>query len=288
METAIGVFSARESAAEAVRQLLQAGVPEDSIVFLTRAESDAKQTGKLVGATVGGLVGMVTGMSAGVTAASLLIPGVGPIFALGFGAAALLGLTGVGAGAALGKVTVEDESARPTPAAKCSEDAEFFRDVLRGGRSLVVVSTESQQIARTASEILDRTGMAIQGHVPVPMTTSTRQVGDVTIVDVSGRITVGEGNLVLREAVSNLIQAGTRKILLNLREVGYVDSSGLGELIKTYTSVRNQGGQLKLVNISKRVNDLLQMTRLQTVFDIQPDEASAIQSFGPSASQAIA
>ena len=76
---------------------------------------------------------------------------------------------------------------------------------------------------------------------------------------------------------------GHKKILLNLHEVGYIDSSGLGELVKTYTSVRNQGGELKLVSLSKRVHDLLQMTRLAAVFDIQADEASAIHSFGVTA-----
>jgi len=289
METAIGVFSLRERAAEAVQQLLQANVPEESIVFLTRSETEAGKGGKQSGAIVGGFMGMATGMSAGVAAATFLLPGVGPVFALGFGAAGLLGLTGAGAGAALGKAVAEASgTVQPTPDEKCSEDVEFFREVLREGRSLVVARTESKQTARTASEILDRMGIAIQGHVPVPMKTSTRQVEDVVIVDVSGRITVGEGNVVLRELIRNLMETGTRKILLNLREVAYIDSSGLGELVKIYTSLRNQGGQLKLVNISKRVHDLLLMTRLYLVFDIQPDQASAIRSFSSSsASQAV-
>jgi anti-sigma B factor antagonist len=290
METAIGVFSSRERAGDAVQQLLQANVPEDSIVFLTRCETEAERTGKHFGATIGGFVGMATGMSAGITAATLLLPGVGPVFALGFGAAALLGLTGVGAGAAVGKAVAEHTATiQPTPDQTCAEDVAFFREVLRDGRSLVIVRTESRQTARAASEILDRMCLAIQGRVPVPMKTSTHQVADVVIVDVSGRITVGEGNVALREIVRNLIESGNKKIILNLHEVGYVDSSGLGELVKTYTSVRNQGGQLKLVAISKRVHDLLLMTGLYMVFDIQPDQASAIQSFsGPSASQAVA
>jgi anti-sigma B factor antagonist len=83
----------------------------------------------------------------------------------------------------------------------------------------------------------------------------------------------------LREIVRELVEKGNNKILLNLHDVGYVDSSGVGELVKTYTTVRNQGGQLKLLNPSKRVSDLLQMTRLASVFDIQADEASAVQSF---------
>ena len=112
---------------------------------------------------------------------------------------------------------------------------------------------------------------------------------DVAIVDVSGRITLGEGNIMLREIVRELVEKGNNKILLNLHDVGYVDSSGVGELVKTYTSVRNQGGQLKLLNPSKRVSDLLQVTRLASVFDIQADEASAIQSFTrPEGSRAVA
>ena len=84
----------------------------------------------------------------------------------------------------------------------------------------------------------------------------------------------------LREIVRELADKGNRKIVLNLGEVFYVDSSGVGELVKTHTTVRNQGGQLRLVNLSKRVNDLLQMTRLSAVFDIERDEASAIKSLG--------
>ena len=83
----------------------------------------------------------------------------------------------------------------------------------------------------------------------------------------------------LREAIQGLLAKGGKKILLNLHEVGYVDSSGIGELVKSYTTIRNQGGQIKLVNPSQRLHDLLQMTRLSAVFDIHSDEASAIQSF---------
>jgi hypothetical protein len=99
VETAIGVFSSRDHAEEAVKELQERGVPEQSIVYLTRSESEAKTIAKEFGATVGGFVGGAAGMSAGVVAATLLLPGIGPVFALGFGAAALLGLAGVGAGA---------------------------------------------------------------------------------------------------------------------------------------------------------------------------------------------
>jgi anti-sigma B factor antagonist len=108
---------------------------------------------------------------------------------------------------------------------------------------------------------------------------STRQVGDVAVIDVSGRITLGEGSSNLREGIRELLSRGQRKILLNLGEVSYIDSSGIGELVWGYTSVANQGGQLKLLNLTKRVKDLLQITRLYTVFDIYDDEAEAVRSF---------
>ncbi len=281
METSIGVFSSRESAENAVSELLSKKVPQDSLIFLTRSETEAKTVGKELGITVGGFMGVGTGMSAGVAAATLLaVPGIGQVFALGFGAAALLGLLGAGVGSAIGKGMGEDKrSPQPNTDEKSSDDAAFFREVLKEGRSLIVVRTESQEIAKVACEILDRSGMGIKGRTPVKMETATRQVGGVAIVDITGRITLGEGNVMLRDIVRELVENGSHKILLNLHEVGYVDSSGVGELVKTYTTVRNQGGQLKLLNPSKRVSDLLEMTKLSSVFDIQADEASAIQSF---------
>ena len=111
------------------------------------------------------------------------------------------------------------------------------------------------------------------------MKTSSRKVDGVTIVDLSGRITLGEGSVVLRDTVKDLSSKGDKKILLNLGDVTYIDSSGIGELVSAYTSVRNAGGELKLLNLTKKVHDLLQITKLYTVFDISDDEASAIASF---------
>ncbi len=289
METAIGVFASRDRAEEAVKELMQR-VPEDSIVFLTRSETEAKTVGKEFGTFVGGFAGGAAGMSAGVVAATLLVPGLGAVFALGFGAATLLGLAGAGTGAALGKAVAHDAQApQPTPDEKCSEDAAFFREVLKEGRSLIVVRTESREIATSACGVLDRLGLGMQNRTPFKMQTNTRHIGDVAVLDISGRITLGEGNVMLREIVRELADKGNKKIVLNLGEVQYIDSSGVGELVKTHTTVRNQGGQLRLVNLNKRVNDLLQMTRLSAVFDIERDEASAIRSLGGDpASQAVA
>jgi anti-sigma B factor antagonist len=111
------------------------------------------------------------------------------------------------------------------------------------------------------------------------MTLTTREVGGVTIVDLSGKITLGEGGVTLRDEVRKLVAAGQKKIVLNLADVNYIDSSGLGELVSAYTAVKNAGGELKLLNLTSKVRDLLVITKLVTVFDVKDDEASAVSSF---------
>jgi anti-sigma B factor antagonist len=111
------------------------------------------------------------------------------------------------------------------------------------------------------------------------MTLATRNVSGVTIVDLSGKITLGEGGVTLREEVRKLLADGSKKIVLNLGEVNYIDSSGLGELVSAYTAVKNAGGELKLLNLTSKVRDLLVITKLVTVFDVKDDEASAVSSF---------
>jgi anti-sigma B factor antagonist len=104
-------------------------------------------------------------------------------------------------------------------------------------------------------------------------------VGNVTVVDVAGRITLGEGSSALRETLRDLVAKNQNKILLNLADVSYIDSSGIGELVSGYTTVTNTGGSLKLLNLNKRVKDLLQITKLYTVFEVHEDEAAAIRSY---------
>ena len=112
------------------------------------------------------------------------------------------------------------------------------------------------------------------------MKATIRKVDSVIVVDLSGRITLGEGCTQLRELVRDQLSKGNKSILLNLADVSYIDSSGIGELVSAYTAVANQGGQLKLLKLTKKVHDLLQITKLYTVFDIRDDEAKAISSFG--------
>lgn len=280
MYTAIGVFSTRESAEAAFKKLLEYHVPWQEIVYLCRSASQDELERKKRGATIGGLTGIATGMTAGVGAAMLLfVPGIGQVIAIGAGAAALLGVAGSRAGAAMGKAANGYDEIEPTPYEKCAEDVEFFHSVLMEGHSLIVVRSESQEVANVANGVLSRLGIHPQQRTPVKMQLAKRQVADIVIVDVAGRIVFGEESTSLRQLVREVLESGNRKILFNLHEVSYMDSSGLGELVKSYTTVRGQGGQMKLVAVSEPVYELLHLTKLHLVLDIQPDEASAIESF---------
>jgi len=106
-----------------------------------------------------------------------------------------------------------------------------------------------------------------------------RQAGDVTILDMKGAVRIGEGSITLRDAIRGLADEGKKKIILNLAGVNYVDSSGIGELIANYTTVSRQGGQLKLLNLTDRIQNLLVITKLLTVFDAYEDESEALKSF---------
>ncbi|MDD5542082.1 MAG: STAS domain-containing protein [Acidobacteriia bacterium] len=111
------------------------------------------------------------------------------------------------------------------------------------------------------------------------MQLKTRKIGEVNVVDINGKITLGEGNIILRDTIRNLLSRGEKKILLNLGDVTYIDSSGIGELVSSFTTTTNQGGQLKLLNLTKKVQDLLQITKLLTVFEVFTNEGQAVSSF---------
>jgi len=110
-----------------------------------------------------------------------------------------------------------------------------------------------------------------------------RTIGDVVVLDVKGRVQLGEGDELLRDKVNSLLNQGRKKIVLNLAQVPYIDSAGLGEVVRTFTTVSRQGGQLKLLNLTKRITDLLAITKLLTVFDTYDSEQEAVQSFSASA-----
>ena len=106
-----------------------------------------------------------------------------------------------------------------------------------------------------------------------------RQAGDVTVLDMSGKITIGEGSVALRNGIRRLLEEGKKRILLNLAGVSYIDSSGIGELVSSFTAITNAGGQLKLLNLTQKLQDLLTITKLLTVFDVYDSEAEALNSF---------
>jgi anti-sigma B factor antagonist len=106
-----------------------------------------------------------------------------------------------------------------------------------------------------------------------------RKIGNVTILDLKGKLTLGDGDELLRSKINGLVQAGSKQIVLNLGQVPYIDSAGLGEVVRTYTTVKKQDGMLKLLNLTKRIQDLLMITKLLTVFDTFDNEADAVKSF---------
>ena len=193
----------------------------------------------------------------------------------------MLGLAGPGTGFALDKATSTDVGIPET--SHDNENMALFQEILRSGRSLILVRTAWHEIAMVASGVLDRLGSDTSERTRVKTQTATRRADGITVLDVRGRITLDEGSVMLRKSISDLIQTGNKRIVLNLYEVGYVDTSGIGELVRTHATLRKQGGQLKLVNVHKTLMDLLRMTCLHRVFDIQQDEASAIKSFGRAA-----
>jgi anti-anti-sigma factor len=288
VHTAIGVFTTRERAEETLKQLLNAAVPRDSIVFLSRSEHETMAIAKEVGEIAGGMTGGAVGMGAGLLVASLaLVPGIGQVFAVGAGATALLGLIGRKAGAAVAHHLAKDvEQPAQTADERVSEEAQTLVEVLQAGRSLLVVSTESEATAKTASGILDRYSLsALATQTELVKGTGKIQAsvraagGGVTAVEMKGHIGVGEGNTILRGTIQQLVSEGHRKILLIMREVDYIDSSGIGEIVRAHTLARKSSGQMKIVEPSPKVHEMLHMTLLDRVIDVYPSETAATESF---------
>jgi len=119
----------------------------------------------------------------------------------------------------------------------------------------------------------------IRERLAMNFTATRREIGDVTVIDMNGRITLGEGSSLLRDLVRENLGKGRKKIVMNLAGIKYIDSTGLGELVSGYRLVKSEGGELKLLNLNKKVTDLLQITKLYTVFDIHNQEAQAVASF---------
>jgi hypothetical protein len=195
-------------------------VPEESIVFLTGSESQAMSFGKDLGTYAGGFIGGAVGTTVDCVGAALaLIPGFGQVFVLGVGGAALLGYLGSKVGGTLA-TGIAEKPGRPKAAAleKSGEEGTHLLEVLKQGRSVIVVRMEFREVAEAASGVLDKLALGEQAATASSSQTATRQAGDVTK---------------LREAVATLVATGSKKVILNLKEVNYVDSSGMRERVRS-------------------------------------------------------
>ena len=294
MEIAIGIFDSAERAEQAVKELRQNQIPGQAIIFLTGSENEAMSFTNELGAYVGGVMGGAVQFTAGQIGSALaMVPGFGQVYAIGLGAAALLHYLGSKVGKTAVKRSLEASRFTLTKPEQSAIDTAYFIDVLKHGRSIVMVQTKFHDVAAEATAILDRLGLGKQtltdqlGPKPAPTASkgesSTRIVEGVTVVELRGRIDFGDGSTRLRETLTELVTCGTKKVLLNMKQVDFVDSSGIGELVRGHVQLAKVGGQLKLVNLSKHVNMLLQVTRLNKVFEIFDNEFEGIKSFASGA-----
>lgn len=279
MPTSIGVFTSRDQAERAVHELVAEQVPQNSISLLTpdEAQPEHRSIGKSVGAYLGGAIGTSAGLTLGLGTATLLVPGVGPVLAIGLGAAALLGFGGVTAGKSVGAgidELNEAEHATDLP------DAAFFCNVLRQNRSIIVVQTADDVIHARASAVLNRLGLGSEPDDAAPSgRVASRNVGDILVISPTGRIVAGDATAAFRELVDQAVELGAVKILVDMSGVTFLDSSGLGELVHALIRVRKAGGQLRLTRLPEKIANLMHITHLDKVMDIENDEAAAMAAF---------
>jgi anti-sigma B factor antagonist len=151
--------------------------------------------------------------------------------------------------------------------------------VIGGGQPLLAETSGGLELFQHSSLRKCYNRSARLGGTSMALTIASREVDGIPVLDLKGRITLGEGSVQIRDAVRDLISKGQKSILLNMGDVNYIDSSGLGELVSAYTTAKNRGTELKLLKLTKKVHDLLQLTKLYTVFDIYDDETKGIASF---------
>jgi len=274
MKTAVGVFSNLDRAEQAVRALLKNRVPAERITFLTRSEPEANSIGNhLYSDSALQNSGTPSRFSV------ISVSGIGPVLVQGPDVSDILDHPRR-VDSSTDRATVSNDPWRQTPVAHGSDDdAAFFCRMLIEGCSVIVVRTDSNQIAMAAVEVLDKLSLGVaktskgRGHV------SVRQVPGAAIATLSGKLALDDGCLLLRETIRALLDANQLRILLNLERLDFLDSAGLGELVRTHVAVRSRGGQLTLVNPSPNIRHLLQVTRVDRVFEIAPDELTALNKF---------
>jgi anti-sigma B factor antagonist len=271
MKTAVGVFSNLERAEQAIRALRKNNVPPERITFLTRSELEAASIGKHLEGQ--GVLQLHTGTPA--PSSVLSVSGIGPVLVQGPDVSDIFERPP--ANQASGP-PASNEPWRQTSASPGSEeDAAFFRRMLMEGCCVIVVRSDSHQVAMAACEVLDELSLGIRKHAPGKSGVSIRQLPHAVVATFTGKLALDDGCGLLRETVRALLDGGQRRILLNLEQVNYLDSTGLGELVRTHVAAHGRGGHLTLVHPSPNVRHLLHLTKVDEVFDIAPDELSAIE-----------
>lgn len=273
MRTAVGVFSDRDRAEDAIRKLLQHRVPPERITFLTRSESEATGVGKHLQEGVDPPAGSLVPARFSV----LSIPGVGPVLVQGPDVKDLFGQAVPQNDPPTATQSSNDPWRRTLAATAPEDDAAFFCRVLNDGGSVIVVRSDSHAIASAACEVLDQLSLGIHKSAAAKSEVTVRQVPGAAIATFSGKLALDEGCPLLRETVRAFLDGGQRRILLNLERVGFLDSAGLGELVRAHVAVRARGGQLTLINPAPNVRQLLRVTKVDQVFDIVHDELSALR-----------
>src|SRR5262245_43020878 len=271
MKTAVGVFSSLDRAEQAIRTLLKNKVPPERITFLTRSEPEANSIGNHLYSDSGL---RNTGTPARFSVIS--VSGIGPVLVQGPDVSDIFDQASRGRGST-DHAPAANDPWRQTPIPHGSDDdAAFFRRMLIEGCSVIVVRTDSNQIAMAAVEVLDKLSLGIAKTAAGKGQVTVRQAPGAAIAAFSGKLALDSGCLLLRETIKAFLDAGQTRILLNLEKLEFLDSAGLGELVRAHVAVRSHGGHLMLVNPSPNIRHLLQVTRVDRVFDIAPDELSAL------------
>jgi len=269
MDTTVGIFASRDRAEEALVRLLQNHVPEYRIVYLTHSSDDAETVDRQVRAREP----QNSDASPRTVETGTLGPAGSQVFALDFS----------GKPPSVHTPISNSNVFAALVATASSQDQDFFQHVLNEGHSVVIVRTNSAKAAATACEIFDSFALHMKRGGSAQTSVIFRRVPGGALAEFTGRIARTEGTSLLRESIQNFLVFGHKQILLDLERVVYLDSAGLGELVRSHATIRNHGGHLKIVRPSEGVLRLLQMTKLDQVFDIAADQSTAMRALRTSA-----
>jgi anti-sigma B factor antagonist len=272
MNTAVGVFADRDRAEEAIRKLIEHRVPPERITFLTRSALEASSVGRHF--QDGG--DPLHGPDAAARFNVLSIPGIGPVLFQGPDVKDLFDQAVTEHHAASVTQSLNEPWRKTSPAPVQEDDSAFFRRVLNEGCSVIVVRSDSNLVAAAACEVLDRLSLGIRKTTAPKSGVTVRQIPGATVAHFSGKLALDDGCRLLRETIRAFLDSGQQRILLSLERVDFLDSAGLGELVRTHVAVRSRGGHLTLINPAPGVRQLLRVTKVDQVFDIAPDELTAL------------